>query len=71
MSRALFAGGVAGATETRVVARVCCWCDVPHFLTPTDRQAREQGAPASHGMCPAAGARVMGELARAAGEEQT
>jgi hypothetical protein len=51
MTRALFAGGVAGPIEDRIVAHVCCYCPVPHPITDTDRQALAQGATASHGMC--------------------
>ena len=61
----LFAGGIAGPMEERAYAKVCVWCDIPHFMSPTDRQLHEQGAQTSHGMCPAAEARMDAELERA------
>jgi len=36
---------------TEAPARMCCWCKVPHWMTPEDAIRNAAGAPTSHGMC--------------------
>ncbi len=59
--RALRWVGRAGEI-TEVPARVCCFCERPHFITAEDRIRRAAGAPVSHGICDAASEKMLASL---------